>query len=233
MTSTARKTSNISVIIPALNEADNITATIRRAAGPATREIIVVDGGSRDGTAGIAASCGALVCTSAPGRAAQMNFGAQMARGEIFLFLHADTILPENFHRQIKKIIAQPETAAGAFRFGLDLPGPAARVIVFFTNLRSRVWQLPYGDQAIFTSRRNFNEIGGYPHEPILEDFLLIKRLQKLGKISIAATAVLTSGRRWRRLGIVKTTLINQKIMLGYLFGLAPQLLKGWYGIGK
>jgi rSAM/selenodomain-associated transferase 2 len=223
----------ISIIIPALNEAGSIAATIKRAASPVTKEVIVVDGGSSDGTTDIAASCGAKVYQSSPGRASQMNFGATIATGDILLFLHADTLLPDNFHLDIIKIINQAKAVAGAFRFRLDMPGPVPRLVEFFTNLRSRFWRLPYGDQAIFLSRHNFNRIGGYPQEPILEDVLLVNRLKKIGKIKIASAAVITSGRRWRKLGIIKTTLINQKIMLGYLFGLSPQLLKGWYGIGK
>jgi len=233
MTLTARKTLSISVIIPALNEADNIAKTIQRAASPATREIIVVDGGSQDSTKHIASSCGAKVYQSPPGRAHQMNFGARKASGDIFLFLHSDTLLPEKFYLQINKVVNQPDTAAGAFLFKLDISGPGPRLIEFFTNLRSRFWQLPYGDQAIFTTHQNFNTVGGYPEVPILEDVLLIKKLKKLGGIKTTSKAVITSGRRWQKLGLVKTTLINQKIMLGHLFGLSPQFLKSWYRIGE
>ena len=90
---------------------------------------------------------------------------------------------------------------------------------------------MPYGDQAIFLYRQKFLEIGGYPEEPILEDVLLIQRLQKSGRIGIATSKALTSGRRWQRLGLVKTTLINQGIMLGHLLGVSPQRLQNWYGI--
>ncbi len=233
MTLTTPQTLNISVIIPALNEADSIASTIQQATGSATGEIIVVDGGSRDATMDIAASAGAVVLQSESGRAVQMNYGAGEAMGDILLFLHADTLLPNNFQHQILQVMQRPDTVAGAFRFAIDLPGVTARLLEFFTNLRSRLWQLPYGDQAIFVRRMDFNKIAGYPEEPIIEDVLLIKKLQKLGKIKIAETSVTTSGRRWQELGILKATLINQKIMLGYLFGVSPKLLKSWYRIGK
>ncbi len=233
MTLTTRQTLNISIIIPALNEACSISRTIQQAQKAANGEIIVIDGGSRDATRDIAGSKGVKVRQSEAGRAVQMNCGVREARGDILLFLHADTLLPDNFQPQILQIMKRSDTVAGAFRFAIDLPGVAARLVEFFTNLRSRLWQLPYGDQAIFVRRADFNKIGGYPEEPILEDVLLIKKLQKLGKIKIAETSVITSGRRWQEVGIFKTTLINQKIMLGYLFGLSPKLLKGWYRIGK
>ncbi len=233
MTSTPPATSNISVIIPTLNEADNIAKTIQRAASPATSEIIIADGGSTDATINIAASCGAKVLSSAPGRAVQMNHGAAAAQGHILLFLHADTLLPQNFHNQIIKIINTPGTAAGAFHFAIDLPNRAARLIEFSTNIRSKLWQLPYGDQAIFLKHQLFNKIGGYHIEPILEDVILIKQLKQQGHIRIAPGVTITNSRRWRELGLIKTTLINQKIMLGYLLGLPPQLLKGWYRIDK
>lgn len=234
MTSTGRKTLNISVIIPVLNEEHYIARTVQAAASPDTREVIVVDGGSCDATISIAAASGAKVLSSSAGRATQMNAGAEAATGEILLFLHGDTLLPDNFSTQIIDIINRPATAAGAFRFAVDLPGLPARVIEMSVNWRAKTWQLPYGDQAIFLKRHLFKEIGAYDPVPILEDVILIRKLKKRARIRITPGAVITSGRRWRKLGILRTTLINQKIMLGYLlFGLSPQHLKSWYRVGK
>ncbi|HFQ80901.1 MAG TPA: glycosyltransferase [Desulfobacterales bacterium] len=233
MTSTVRKTLDISIIIPALNEAGNIARTLRAAAVPGIKEIIVVDGGSTDDTMTIAQDNGAIIHRSPAGRARQMNHGAEAARGGIFLFLHADTLLPPDFQHHIMRIMRQPNTAAGAFRFAMDRRGRGNRLVEVGTNLRTRLLQLPYGDQAIFVSSVLFKKAGGYASQPILEDVLLIKALKKYGRIRIAPVAAITSDRRWQRLGLFKTTLINQAIMAGYLLGLPPQLLKGWYRIGK
>ncbi len=233
MISTARKTLDISIIIPTLNEADNIDRTLRAAAAPEVREIIVVDGGSTDNTLTIARAHGAIIHHSPAGRARQMNHGAEAARGTILLFLHADTLLPPGFQHHITQIMRQPNTAAGAFRFAIDRPGIGSRLVEAGTNLRTRLLHLPYGDQAIFVNGDLFKKIGGYPPQPILEDVLLIRALRQYGRIRTTPAAAITSGRRWQRLGLLGTTLINQAIMLGYLFGLPPQLLKGWYRIGK
>jgi rSAM/selenodomain-associated transferase 2 len=231
MTSTARKTSPISIIIPTRNEAPTIAATMERAAHGEVLEVLVVDCGSSDGTADIARRHGARVIPSAPGRGRQMNLGADQARGEILLFLHGDTLLPPDFAPQLQSLLQQPDVVAGAFSLAIDLPGAKVRLVERVANLRSSFLQLPYGDQGIFLYRRKFFEAGGYQEEPILEDVLLIKRLKRLGRIAIAPSAVLTSGRRWQRLGVLRTTLINQAIMLGHLVGIPPQRLKRWYGI--
>lgn len=233
MTSTARKTSDISIIIPALNEAGNIARTLLAATAPEVREIIVVDGGSTDNTIAIAKAHGAIIHSSQPGRAQQMNQGAAAARGTILLFLHADTLLPPDFQHHIMQIMRRPNTAAGAFRFAIDRPGIGSRLVEAGVYLRTRLLHLPYGDQGIFVNGDLFKKIGGYAPQPILEDVLLIRALRQYGRIRTATAAAITSGRRWQSLGLCRTTLINQAVMLGYLFGLPPQLLKGWYRIGK
>jgi len=232
MTSTDRKTSPISIIIPTRNEAAALAATVAAASQPSVREILVVDGDSHDGTREVAAQLGARVIASPPGRARQMNLGAAQAQGEILLFLHGDTLLPPGFSNEVITILERPGVAAGAFRLAIDLPGTSLRLVERAVTLRSTLLQLPYGDQAIFLYRHQFLAAGGYPEEPLLEDLLLIKRLKQSGRIAIAATAVLTSGRRWQRLGVAKTTLINQLIILGYLLGVPPRRLRGWYGGG-
>ena len=231
MTSTDHKISPISIIIPTLNEATTIRATLDAVQQCAVLEIIVVDGNSTDGTREIASQLGAQVLVSTAGRAVQMNAGAAAAKGEILLFLHADTLLPNDFTTQVTTILTRPGITAGAFALAIDLPGIAFRLLEKAVAFRSTFLQMPYGDQAFFLYRQKFLEIGGYPEQPILEDVLFLKRLKESGRIGIAVSPALTSGRRWQGLGLIKTTLINQGIMLGYLLGISPQRLQHWYRI--
>ena len=232
MTSTCQTISPISLIIPTRNEASGIREVIERAQTETIFEIIVVDGHSTDQTAALAQQLGATVLDSPPGRARQMNAGAALARGEILLFLHADTLLPPDFARQITTTLAQPGVAAGAFGLAINLPGRRFRLLERAIHLRSTLLQMPYGDQALFLHRLRFEALGGYPPEPILEDVLLVKRLRQFGRIALAPGAVLTSGRRWQQQGLVKTTLINQAILFAHLLGVSPQRLQGWYRRG-
>lgn len=233
MTSTGHRISPISIIIPTRNEAATIHATIARAQQGSILEIVVADGNSTDKTREIASQLGAKVIGSKVGRARQMNAGAARARGEILLFLHADTLLPPDFATRVTDILTRPGISAGAFTLAIDLPGGAARLLEKAVHFRSTFLQLPYGDQAIFLYRQKFLEIGGYPEEPILEDVLLLRQLKKSGRIGIATEKALTSGRRWQRLGLLQTTLINQAIMLGHLLGVSPQRLQRWYRIAQ
>jgi rSAM/selenodomain-associated transferase 2/rSAM/selenodomain-associated transferase 1 len=219
----------ISVIIPTLNEAANLPVTLASTKGAADVEVIVVDGGSCDNTADVARSWGAEVLASAPGRAGQMNAGAARATGELFLFLHGDTRLPGDFDRYVRKILARPGVVAGAFRLRVDGDLPGLRIMERLVDLRSRRLQFPYGDQAIFLRASLFREVGGFPDMPIMEDFELVRRLRRRGRILIAPVPVLSSARRWESLGIVRTTVINYAIPLAYYLGAPPSQLARWY----
>jgi rSAM/selenodomain-associated transferase 2 len=230
----------ISIIIPVLNEASTINKTLASLKKASNIEIIVVDGGSEDETVAIAQSCGIKVLSSPPGRATQMNRGAAAATGDILLFLHGDTRLPNNFDTMVRQALSgfpgthlgtSQNTIAGAFELNIDSDMPSLRLIEKMVNLRSRYLQMPYGDQAIFLKASVFHEIGGFPDLPIMEDFEFVRRLQPLGKIQIVPAPVLTSGRRWQKLGILKTTLINQLIIIGYFLGIPPDQLARWYRI--
>jgi len=193
----------------------------------------VVDGGSNDDTVGIAKSLGARVITSAPPRARQMNRGAAQATGDVLVFLHADTRLPEKFEDFIFNSFKQPGMVAGAFQLRIDSPMPGLRLIERLTNWRSRCLKTPYGDQTIFISSRVFHQVGGFPDIPIMEDFELVRRLRKQGEIATLPVPVSTSPRRWQSLGILKTTLINQLVIATYFLGIAPEVIARWYRRSK
>ncbi len=219
----------ISVIIPALNEVSHLDGTLSALQGARNTETIVVDGGSCDGTDSLALDRGALLVRSPAGLARQMNAGAQAATGEILIFLHADTRLPERFEERVRELLARRAVVAGAFRLRIDGTRRAFRLIEWMVNLRSRWLQMPYGDQAIFLRAETFRRWGGFPELPIMEDFEFIRRLRRHGKIAIASATATTSARRWEMLGPWRTTWINQRIILGYHLGISPETLVQWY----
>lgn len=222
-------TAKISIIIPVLNEAASIATVVQQALTGNNIEIIVIDGGSQDETVDVVQALDVKLIHSSPGRAQQMNLGAKQATGDILLFLHADTYLPEQFDRMIRQSLTQPQTVAGAFQLKIAADLRGIHWVEKIVNWRSHFFQLPYGDQAIFLKASTFWQLGGFPQLPIMEDFELIRQLRKKGKIAIASAAVVTSGRRWQKLGILKTTLLNQLIIIGYLLGISPDQLVRYY----
>jgi rSAM/selenodomain-associated transferase 2 len=227
--STAQKTSSISIIIPTLNEEEHLASTLAGLTSEPGIEAIVVDGGSTDRTIQMAEGYGIRVLSAPAGRARQMNTGAAQANGDILLFLHADTRLPVGFADHIRTALSKQGVVAGAFQLAIDGPGIGLRIIEKLANLRSRWLGLPYGDQAMFLPKSLFQELGGFPDQPIMEDFELARRLAKRGKIVILPLAVVTAARRWQRLGLLKTTLLNQAIVIAYLYGVSPDRLARWY----
>jgi hypothetical protein len=219
----------LSIIIPALNEAPTIESTLSALQGIDHLEVIVVDGGSTDGTVDLARSWGAKVIQTRPGKARQMNCGAAAASGEILVFLHADTRLPDDFLRLILAALNHTGVVAGAFRLSIDSRAAGIRFIELMAAVRSRYLQLPYGDQALFMKKSIFEAIGGYADVPIMEDFILVRRMRRKGKIAILPAAVVTSPRRWLRFGILKTWLVNQMIVIAYYLGISPERLARWY----
>ena len=220
--------------MPVLNEIETLEQNLSYLKIKQDVEVIIVDGGSTDDTVKLVKNKGFKVIISPlSGRSYQMNLGAKEAAGNILLFLHADTILPDNYCDSIKNILSQPNTVAGAFRLQIDEKGLVFRFLETMVNWRSHFFSLPYGDQAIFLKASVFKKIGGFSSLPIMEDFQLIKRLQKLGKIRIDSRAVITSARRWQKLGIWKTTLINQLIIIGYYLRVPPQSLAKFYQQSK
>ena len=220
----------VSVIIPTLNEAHNIEALLEslRLLEP-TVEIIVVDGGSTDGTVDAAERAGAKLLVTRPGRAGQMNAGAAAATGGILLFLHADTRLVPDYSAFVRHTLRRHGVVAGAFRFKLDASGSGYRLLEKLANWRSRVLQMPYGDQALFITARIFRSLGGFPDMPIMEDFEMARRLKRRGRIALAPRPATTSARRWRERGPLKTTLLNQLMIAGYLLGIPHDKLARMY----
>jgi rSAM/selenodomain-associated transferase 2 len=219
----------LSIIVPTLNEANAIDTIFQPLGQRSDIEVIVADGRSEDETVTVARSHGAIALTTARGRAHQMNAGARLATADTLMFLHADTRLPANFFCAVEQILAEADVVAGAFRLGIDGTEAGLRLVEWGANWRSRLLQLPYGDQALFMRRATFWQIGGFPELPMMEDFELVRRLQRVGRIAIALDAVLTSSRRWQKLGTCKTTAINQMAIAAYLLGIAPQRIARWY----
>lgn len=221
--------SKISVIIPTLNESENIAATLFGLRDAENVEVIVVDGGSGDKTIEIAKMIGIFTIHDANGRACQMNAGANNTSGEILLFLHADTFLPAGFEEDVRAALEQSNVVAGAFTFTIDGDGLGLRVIEKLANFRSKKMHRPYGDQAIFIKKEIFHKIGGFPEFPIMDDYKFVRRLKKRGEIVTLPTHASTSGRRWKKRGLFKTTIINQAVIIGYHLGIPPTRLAKWY----
>ena len=219
----------VSVIIPALNEERHIAATLRAVGQSTCHEVIVVDGGSTDTTVQRAKEAGANVLSSKPGRACQMNAGAAKAEGGSLLFLHADTLLPPRWGEVVPRTLGAPGVAAGAFRFRIAESFAGKSFIEWTAGVRSRWLQRPYGDQGLFLSRAQFEELGGFADLPIMEDYEFSARLRRRGRIVTVGEAALTSARRWKTLGVMRTTLRNQWTLAGYHLGVSPQKLATRY----
>lgn len=218
----------LSVIIPTLNEAPHVGAAIRSAQGDEV-EIIAVDGGSTDGTQTVSREAGARVLKAPPGRALQQNRGAAQAQGKVLLFLHADTCLPRDYASQVFEILMDRRTVLGAFRFKTDLNHPIMKGIEALANARSRYLGLPYGDQGLFVHESVFKGINGFPEVPIAEDLFFVRKLSRLGRIGIAPGHVTTSARRWRNLGLLRTTFLNQVIVASCYLGIPVSRLVPLY----
>ena len=219
----------VSVIVPALNEERHIAATLRAVGQSLCHEVIVVDGGSTDATVQRAKEAGAIVLSSKPGRARQMNAGAARAEGGSLLFLHADTLLPLGWAEVVPRTLRAPGVAAGAFRFRIAGSFAGKSFIEWTTGVRSWWLQRPYGDQGLFLARALFEEMGGFADLPIMEDYEFAARLRRRGRIVTVGEAALTSARRWKALGVVRTTFRNQWMLAGYHLGVSPQRLATRY----
>lgn len=222
--------SSISIIIPALNEEQTIQETLQRLQPMRQRgvEVILVDGGSRDRTAVIAAPLiDQLIESDRAGRAIQMNCGARAASGALLWFLHADTLVPEEGERILLWALRQHPW--GRFNVRLSGRNPLLRVVEWMMNHRSCWSGIATGDQAIFLPRTLFERVGGFPEIPLMEDIALSKRLKRIGRPFCVAGRVITSSRRWEERGIIRTILLMWGVRLGYWVGISPQRLSRIY----
>jgi rSAM/selenodomain-associated transferase 2/rSAM/selenodomain-associated transferase 1 len=219
---------SVSIVIPAINEQENIQQTIEAVSGGAL-ETIVADGGSHDDTVELAQKAGASVFVASCTRAGLLNTAALKTKGDILLFLHADTILPDIYAEAITKAMQNTKGIAGAFSLGIDTKGLGIRFIEKKANFRSRLLKLPYGDQALFMTKNTFMRMGGFADIPIMEDYELVKRLGKKGKVITLPHKVKTSARRWLQIGLIRTTLVNKLMIVGFKVGISPVKLANFY----
>ncbi len=219
----------LSIIVPTLNEAKHLSQILDHLRQVEHCEVIVVDGGSTDNTIQIAEQSGAKVISTQPGRGRQMNEGAQEASGDIFLFLHADTLLPDDFPTHVRQAMSDPKVAGGAFAWRVLPSTPLLRVTEKTVNWRTKFFQLPYGDQVIFVRASLFHEMGGYADIPLMEDVEFIRRLRKIGELIIIPDPVVTSSRRFMELGPLRTIVLNKLMILGYSLKISPKKLAQIY----
>ena len=221
----------LSIIMPVLDEAAGIEAALTALSPYRARgaELIVVDGGSGDSTAALARPLADRVLVAPRGRAAQMNAGAAAARGDIFLFLHADTRLPDDADAMIRDGLARSGRVWGRFDVRFDGAGLLS-LIAFLMNLRSRLTGIATGDQAIFVNRVAFESVGGVPPIALMEDIALSAAIKQISRPLCLRSYVTTSARRWHRHGILSTVLLMWRLRLAYFFGADPAQLARRYG---
>ena len=224
--------SKISIIIPVLDEGEEIAAALDRLADLRALgvEVIVVDGGSRDATVLRARPRADGVISAERGRAAQMNAGAARASGNVLLFLHADTRLPHDADRMVLDGLHRSGRAWGRFDVRIEGAHRLLPVVAWLMGLRSRLTGIATGDQAMFVRRDAFVAAGGFPAIPLMEDIALSKRLKRASRPVCLRDRVVTSGRRWEQNGILSTIFLMWRLRLAFFFGADPGKLAHRYG---
>ena len=227
----------LSIVVPVLDEVAIVERALQalaplRAGGV---EVVVADGGSRDGTPALAAPWADAVVASPRGRALQMNAGVRQASGDALLFLHADTALPDDAAALVMAALrddpGQPRRTAAWGRFDVRITGRPRLLglVARLMNARSRLSGIATGDQAIFMTRAAFDAVGGFPEQPLMEDIEISRRLRRLGAPVCLRARVTTSGRRWETRGIWRTIVLMWRLRLLYAVGVAPERLARSY----
>jgi rSAM/selenodomain-associated transferase 2 len=219
---------SISVIIPTLNEAGIIGETIRSLRLQQRGEIIVVDGGSSDGTPQEAREADRVIAAGR-GRAVQMNAGAAMARGDILLFLHADCTLETGAMAEVVRLLNRSGILAGCFSMSISAAGWQYRLIEACAAARVRLTGLAYGDQGLFLRRADFERLGGFPPLRFMEDVFFSRRLRDHGRMVVARKNILVSPRRWQRVGLIRQTFLNWTLTALAAAGVHPDVLARYY----
>lgn len=224
----------LSIIVPVINEATGIEAALVALAPYRTRgcEVVVVDGGSNDKTLALASPLADRTLTAPRGRAAQMNAGAAAARGDVLLFLHADTRLPANADDFIRDALTRTGRVWGRFDICFD-QGGIMPLIAKMMNMRSRVTGIATGDQAIFVKRAAFNAVSGFPAQPLMEDIAFSSLVRRISRPVCIRPPVTTSARRWQSQGVLRTILLMWRLRLAYFLGADPAHLARQYGYAE
>jgi rSAM/selenodomain-associated transferase 2 len=217
----------ISVIIPALNEAGGILPCLHSVKNqPGEFELLVIDGGSLDGTVEVVRPQ-ARVVHSEPGRAVQMNLGARASTGEVLLFLHADSYLPPRAFSLLEEVLTDPDIVGGTFCLRFNCERFLLRFIAFFSRFKFRYFH--FGDQGIFVRRRIFEQLNGFSEIPFMEDVDFLRRLRGIGRVALLQQPITTSARRFLQRGVIRQQLTNIFLVMFYLLGASPENLKKWY----
>jgi rSAM/selenodomain-associated transferase 2 len=223
----------LSVIVPMLNEERTIARTLEAlAAGAPGAEVIVVDGASSDRSRDQARPRCGLLLVAPRGVAGQMNAAAAAAHGDTLAFVHADTLVPPTFARDIEQALADPAIVGGRFDLRLDDRAPLLRLIGWLISARSRLSRTGTGDQAIFVRREVFARLGGYRNLELCEDLDLARRLKRAGRVACLRACVTTSARRWRQGGVLATVARMWLVRTAFLLGVSPARLARLYNRG-
>jgi len=218
----------VSVVVPALDDGRLVGAAVRSALAGGAAEVIVVDGGSSDDTPEQASAAGGRVITAERGRGRQMNAGAAEASGEVLCFLHADTVLPHGWAAAVRTALAEDGVVATAFDFAVPSDARHSAIVQAAGTARWRLTGTPYGDQAVCVPRSVFEDLGGFPDVPVMEDLEFAERLKRCGRVARVPLPAVSSARAWEQHGLVRPTLVNAMGIAAYRMGVSPQRIAGW-----